>query len=577
MKKSIRIILPVVLALAIIICTGWYLFIYDRAFTRDVLLHTARYFESNGNHTVSAWFYNHAYMQAGDSDAVAIELAEQYKESGNYTKAEYTLSHAISDGAGVDVYVALSKTYLEQDKLLDAVNMLDNVTNEAVKDQLNMMRPAVPTSTPDPQSTGAYFTQYITVTISADSGKLFVSQDGEFPSVKEDAYNEGITLKDGKNIIYAVAVLDNGLVSPAAVFGFTVGGVVEQVQFADATMESAFRKLLELDAETPVYTNDLWTIKEFSVPENVTSLADLQHLAFLEKLDIHSGAADQLTNLSKLSNLKELSITDTAISAQELSVIGALPSLTKLSIRGCSLSTTAGLEQAKSLTHLDLSNNAVRDIAPLSSLQKLQEVNLSHNAVNDLSALSALSAITSLDVSYNNLETLSPVTALSGLKKLIAGNNALKDVNSFQNYTALEELDLSNNTITDVSPLSACVALRKLNLSGNTIKDITSLSKLTKLENFNFSNNKVTKLPQWSTDCALVNIDGSYNQLDTLVPLQGLKKLNNVFMDYNKGITSVKALASCPVLIQVNVYGTGVRQVSDLTSQSIVVNYDPTK
>ena len=577
MKKSIRIILPIVLALAIIICTGWYLFIYDRAFTRDVLLHAARYFESNGNHTVSAWFYNHAYMQAGDSDAVAIELAEQYKQSGNYTKAEYTLSHAISDGGGVDVYIALSKTYVEQDKLLDAVEMLNNVTNMDVKKKLDTMRPAMPTSTPDPLSTGAYYTQYITVTISSDSGKLYVSQDGEFPSVKEDAYKDGITLKDGKNVIYAVTVLDNGLVSRAAVFGFTVGGVIEQVQFVDTTMEAAFRELLELDAETPVYTNDLWTIKEFTVPENVASLEDLRHLAFLEKLEMHSSVTNQFTSLSNLSNLKELCIADTAISAQELSIIGALPSLTNLSIRGCGLSTTAGLEQAKSLTYLDLSNNAVRDITPLSSLQKLQDVNLSHNAVNDLSSLSSLSTITSLDVSYNNLETLSPVTSLSGLKKLLAGNNVLKDVNSFQNFTVLEELDLSNNAVTDVTPLSSCVALRELNLSGNTIKDITSLSTLTKLETFNFSNNKVTNLPQWSTDCALVNIDGSYNQLDTLVPLQGLKKLNNVFMDYNKGITSVKALASCPVLIQVNVYGTGVRQVSDLTSQSIVVNYDPTK
>ncbi len=577
MKKSMRTILPIVLALAIIVCTGWYLFIYDRAFTRDVLLHAARHFEKNGSHSVSAWFYNHAYLQSGNSDAVAIELAEQYKESGNYTKAEYTLSHAISDGGGVDVYIALSKTYVEQDKLLDAVNMLDNVTNQEVKQQLDALRPATPVSTPDPLSTGAYYTQYITVTISADSDKLYVSSDGEFPSIAEDAYQNGITLQNGKNIIYAVAVDDNGLVSPAAIFGFTVGGVIERVQFADAAMEDTFRELLELDAETPVYTNDLWTIKEFSVPENVASLEDLRHLAFLEKLEIHSSVTSQFSCLSNLSNLKELSITDTALNAQELSIIGALPSLTKLSIRGCGLSTTAGLEQAKGLTYLDLSNNAVRNIAPLSSLQKLQEVKLSHNALNDLSALSTLTTITSLDVSYNNLETLSPITILSGLKKLFAGNNSLSELVSFQNFTVLDELDLSNNTITDVTPLSSCVALKKLVLSNNTIQDITSLSTLTKLEDFNFSNNKVTKLPQWSTDCELVNIDGSYNKLDTLVPLQGLKNLNNVFMDYNKGITSVKALASCPVLIQVNVYGTGVRQVSDLTSQSVVVNYDPTK
>ena len=67
-----------------------------------------------------------------------------------------------------------------------------------------------------------------------------------------------------------------------------------------------------------------------------------------------------------------------------------------------------------------------------------------------------------------------------------------------------------------------------------------------------------------------------YNKLDTLVPLGGLQKLNNVYMDYNKGITLVKALADCPMLIQVNVYGTGVRNVSVLTAMNVIVNYDPT-
>ena len=116
-----------------------------------------------------------------------------------------------------------------------------------------------------------------------------------------------------------------------------------------------------------------------------------------------------------------------------------------------------------------------------------------------------------------------------------------------------------------------------MNISHNSLGDISTLSGLNKLTDLNFSHNKVTKLPQFSKDCALVNIDGSYNQLDTLVPLGGLKKLNNVLMDYNHGISSVKALADCPVLIQVNVYGTKVTQVSALTSQSIVVNYDPTR
>ena len=169
MKKSLRIILPVILAIAIILCTVWYLFIYDRGFTRDMLLSFARYSESQGNHNVATWFYNIAYKQSSNSDDVAIELAQQYKSSGNYTKAEYTLSNAIADGGGVDLYIALCNTYVEQDKLLDAVTMLDSITNPQIKEQLAAMRPASPTVTPEP----GYYSQYISATLSKYDGTIY--------------------------------------------------------------------------------------------------------------------------------------------------------------------------------------------------------------------------------------------------------------------------------------------------------------------------------------------------------------------------------------------------------------------
>lgn len=577
MKKAVRVIIPVILIIAIILCTGWYLFKYDRAFTRDMLLYAARYFESNRNHSVAAWFYDRAYAQAGDNEAVAIELANQYKAVGNYTKAEYTLSKAIADGGGADLYIALCKTYVEQDKLMDAVDMLNRITNTQVKEYLENLRPSAPTCSPDPNSTGSYYTQYISVAVSAPQGTLYVNSSGEFPSIRSDLYKKDITLADGENIIYAVAVADNGLVSPVSVFGFTVGGVIEKVTFADANIETAVREKLGASADTVLYTNDLWTIKEFEVPEGAQSLADLRHFAFAERLTVSKAPSGQLSHISGLANLKELIISQTAVSADELPTIGRLPALEKLTLNGCSLSTVTGLDTAKNLIYLDLSDNAIRNITPLSSLQRLQEINLSHNALNDLSALSGLSALTKLDVSYNNLTTLSPITSISSLKWLDAGNNSVAELTDFQKLTALEHLTLSYNSITDISSVSSCAELRLLNISNNALTDVSVLANLNNLADLDFSNNKVTKLPQWKTDCALVNIDGSYNLLDTLEPLKGLKRLNNVFMDYNKEISSVKALASCPVLIQVNVYGTKVTQVSSLTSQSIVVNYDPTK
>ena len=51
--------------------------------------------------------------------------------------------------------------------------------------------------------------------------------------------------------------------------------------------------------------------------------------------------------------------------------------------------------------------------------------------------------------------------------------------------------------------------------------------------------------------------------------------LTYVSMDYN-ALTSVDALADCANLVQVNVYGNEINDVSALTAHNIIVNYDPT-
>ena len=144
MKKALRILVPILLLIAILGSIAWYLFDYDRSFTQEMLLRTARYFEENGKHPTAAWFYDLAYKQSGNDEDVAIELAERFKAIGNYTKAEYTLSNAIADGGTAELYIALCKTYVEQDKLLDAVDMLDKISNPQIKAELTPAAPPPP-------------------------------------------------------------------------------------------------------------------------------------------------------------------------------------------------------------------------------------------------------------------------------------------------------------------------------------------------------------------------------------------------------------------------------------------------
>lgn len=574
MKKFFKILIPILLAVAIIVCLGWYLFQYDRDFTRDALLYGARWADGQGHGSLSSWFYDRAYDMAKDNDQVAIELAQQHKLDGNYTQAENTLARAIEDGGGVDLYVALSKTYIEQDKILDAVKLLNGITNEATKAELDALRPAAPVASPTP----GFYNQYISVSVSGEGGTLFVNPYPEYPSVHDAPYATPVVLQDGENTIYAVTVAENGLVSPLSIFGYTVGGIIEEVNFADKAVEAEVRKLLELEEDVTVMSNQLWDITSFTVPEGATTLEDMKYMLFLEELVITNGPTGQLSILSSYPHLTALHITDTAVTSEELNYIGALTGLEKLSLSGCSLASVNALDGLKELAYLDLSNNTIRNIQALSGMTKLEELNLNQNALTDLSALQSLSSLRILNVASNSLTALNPLYGLSSLSWLDASSNQIADLTDIQKLAALSHLGLASNLLTDVSPLATCTGLTTLDISTNTVTDITMLKDLVKLTEFKFAYNQVTAIPEFPTDCALVTIDGSHNLIESLKPLGGLTALNNIFMDYNEEISTLEWLAENHTLIQVNVYGTKVNelsQVAELTEHSIIVNFTP--
>ena len=187
MKKAVRFLVPLLLLIVIVGSIFWYLFIYDRDFTRDTLLSQARFQDLHGNARISSWCYNMAYNFSGHDQNVAIELANQYKSAGNYTKAEYTLAGAINSAPTAELYAALCKTYVEQDKLLDAVNMLDNIPDPEIRAILDANRPYAPV----PDSEPGYFSQYIDLHLSSN-GTIYYTTDGEFPSTARPVYDGGL-------------------------------------------------------------------------------------------------------------------------------------------------------------------------------------------------------------------------------------------------------------------------------------------------------------------------------------------------------------------------------------------------
>lgn len=572
MKKVMHVLVPMLLAFLLIFSIGWYLFVYDRDFTRDMLLQQARNNDLRGNTSMSSWFYNLAYNYSGQDENVAIELANQYKSAGNYTKAEVTLSKAIRSGATKELYMALCKTYVEQDKLLDAVSMLENISNPAIKAELEALRPTAPSA----DYASGYYSQYINVSLSTSDGTVYYTTDGDYPSVADAPYSQAISLPLGETQIYAISVADNGLVSPVTILSYTVGGVIEPVIFMDPVMETTVREILECEDSHILYTNDLWQITELTIPEDVRTLEDLAHMAYLESLTLTDRNMSNLNDLSELGHLKSLTLSGCRFSTDSLRVIASLPALQELNLSDCGLSTLAGLEQAQRLTILDVSNNTIRNLEPLASLSGLTELYLqNNNAIVDLSIVGELTKLEKLDVSYNPLTSIAPLSGCVKLTSLNASHAQLTDASTAASLPILSELMLDYNQLSDISGLAACSNLTTLTLSNNSITDISPLSELTKLEQLDFSYNKVTTIPEFSEKSSIRVIDGSYNAITSIDNLAKLPSISYIYMDYNQ-ITNVDALADCFHLVQVNVYGNEIPSVSELTAHAIIVNYDPT-
>lgn len=571
MKKILTKVIPFLLTILILLSLYWYCFIYDRNFTRDVLLTQARYHSTDGNPKLASWFYDTAYELSDQNDGVALELANQFKGAGNFSKAEYTLTNAIADGGSAQLYMALCKTYVQQDKLLDAVDLLDNLPDAAIKTELDAMRPAAPVTDPTP----GFYSEYISVNLSSNGGRVYYSVDSEYPSTKKSAYTQPFVLPAGETVVQAVSVADNGLVSPLSTYTFTVGGVIEEVNFTDQAIELYLRQLINADAEGVIMTNEFWDIKEFTVPEGALNLYDLVNLPYLEKLTIKDQTLDAIDFLISLSNLKELHLSDCRIAAQDLEIIAGLPALEKLTLSNCNLSTIASLENAQRLTYLDLSNNAIRNLQPLSGLTNLRTLNLSHNALTNLDALSNLTGLAELDVSYNSLKSLTPLSDCYGLSSLLANNNQISSLDGLSQLSELTVLNVNKNTVSDVSTLASNPALVELDIGNNAVTDISALHTLTSLELFTFSNNQIPALPTWPDGSKLRSIDGSNNQVESLANLKNMHNLTHVSMDYNK-ITSVDEISKCYNLVQVNVYGNPIENVDSLKEREIIVNWDPT-
>ena len=431
--------------------------------------------------------------------------------------------------------------------------MLGSIANASVKSQVEALRPATPVISPE----SGYYSEYIEITASAASGKVYITTNGEFPSLESDLYTGPIQLEGGETTVIAISVDDNGLVSSAAYAGYTVGNVVEEVSLEDSTLESYVREQLGKAAGDSLMSDELWSIEELELPAEVTTLNDLTRFAGLQSLTIHDAASGlDLSLIGQLTTLRKLDLAGCTMSQSLLEQIGTLPDLTELTLSGCAIDSINPLVGLTKLEKLDLSNNAISDIMPLSSMTELRELHLTNNPVGSISYL-------------NNCLLL---------EKLYIENCGVSRLSGIADNTSLQELYASNNSIQDISMLSGCTAMKVMDLSENQIEDISVIANFPELINFKANNNKITGIPKLDPETSvLVQFSANYNQIEDVSGLSNLIYLNYIRVDYNK-VKDISCLKDCYSLIQIDAWDNPLdtEKIPELQDIGIIVNYNST-
>ncbi len=570
MKRVLIKIAIFILVVSILAGTAWFFLMYRPDITASLFCKFGSSAFEDGNYDKAVTWYRRANKLMEADQEISVRLAEAYRASGNYTKAEYTLANAIAQGGSLEVYLELCRVYVEQDKLLDAVNMLDQIAVPEIKAQLDARRPSAPTSNLEP----GFYNQYMDLEVTADSGNLYVNFQGDFPST-QNLYGGPVTLPLGESNVLAVAVNEDGLVSPLASFGYTIGGIVENVQLADPALDAYVRDLLSRSEGSDLTTADLWSIEEMNISPEIADLSDLHYFTGLKHLTIQPRESLNLEFLASCTKLESLTLSGSTVNPESLPLIGALSQLTTLNMAGCSLSTLSGLEPLTALTTADLSQNVISDLSPLSGNAGLTELNLRSNALVNTSAFVNFPALTRLVLEDNSLTDVSALSSCVNLQTLDISNNSLETFPGVGKLVALEELDASANKLTNVSGIGSCTALKKLNLSNNKLETMDEMVSLVNVVNLNVSYNDIKTIPDFPDTAALSSFNGCHNFFENVSGLSGLSSLNNVYLDYNN-ITDINVLSSCPNLTQVNVFSTNVTDVSALQEKGVIISYDPT-
>ena len=258
-------------------------------------------------------------------------------------------------------------------------------------------------------------------------------------------------------------------------FASLQGGVILYLSlFADANLERVVRERLGRPQGrlTPA---DVASLKSpYFYNKDIHSLAGIEYLTALQRLDLGSNHISDLTPLNQLTNLESLNLYGNQV--VDLTPLNQLTNLQELAMGdNQKIADLTPLKQLTNLQELDMGGNQVVDLTPLKQLTNLQKLWLEDNQIVDPTPLTPLTNLKTLSLGSNHISDLTPLNQLTNLKRLYLRWNQIVELSPLNQLTNLEFLSLYGNQVVDLTPLNQLTNLQELWLEDNQIEDLAPL------------------------------------------------------------------------------------------------------
>ncbi|KAL7713052.1 Villin [Entamoeba marina] len=212
-------------------------------------------------------------------------------------------------------------------------------------------------------------------------------------------------------------------------------------------------------------------------------------------LDLHHNAIESILQLSSLSHLTSLDVSENEIQFVDDVVI----------------------LNNKMIRFLNCEKNKIYKISPLMGGLPLERLHMGKNNITIIpDTLGDCQQLTYLNLSLNQIVEIPPMlNNLTGLKQLILFGNKIKQIPNLSNCP-LTLLNLADNEITTFPLGLNCISLQKLYLDNNNIHTIPNdISKLVTLRELTLGSNTIEELPIELTKLiSLKSLDIASNDLE---------------------------------------------------------------